>query len=175
MVRRAKYLVQTVDVAQKIVDIMPQIISKISSDMRCAGVGMNPPHFRILALLARGSHNLSELADYQGVSLATMSKTIATLAERGWVTRLPDASDKRVVRIELSDLGRQLLVDMHTLLRQKVSEILAVLSQPDLSILSDGLEVLQKALSDAPENEMVHAFHEGIHDGREETGLAPEL
>jgi DNA-binding MarR family transcriptional regulator len=90
------------EVAQQIVEIMPHLFSKISADMRCAGVGMDPPHFRILAILADEPHNLSELAEHQGVSLATMSKTIATLTERNWVERDSKTSDRRIVQVELS-------------------------------------------------------------------------
>jgi DNA-binding MarR family transcriptional regulator len=160
------------DAALQIVEIMPHLLSKISADMRCAGVGMNPPHFRVLALLAEEPHNLSELAEYQGVSLATMSKTVATLMERGWVQRIPKTSDRRMVRVELSPLGKQMLVDMHCLLHEKLTELLVPLSTLDVTQLSGGLRVLQKALSAAPAYETLRSFDE-TRACREETGRIP--
>jgi DNA-binding MarR family transcriptional regulator len=135
------------EVAQQIIEIMPHLLSKISADMRCAGVGMDPSHFRVLAILADEPHNLSELAEHQGVSLATMSRTIATLSERGWVEREPKTTDRRVVQVNLSPFGEQMLGDMHCLLREKVSDLLATLSQPEIIQLNAGLGVLQKALA----------------------------
>jgi DNA-binding MarR family transcriptional regulator len=160
------------DAALQIVEIMPHLLSKISADMRCAGMGMDPPHFRVLALLADEPHNLSELAEHQGVSLATMSKTIATLMERGWVQRIPKTSDRRIVQVELSVLGKQMLADMHCLLHKKLTELLIPLSSLDVIQLSCGLRVLQKALAAAPANETLQSFHE-TRVCREETGKIP--
>ena len=142
------------EVAQQIVEIMPHLHSKISADMRCAGVGMDPSHFRVLVILADEPHNLSELAEHQGVSLATMSRTIATLNERGWVVREPKTTDRRVVQVKLSPFGEQMLEDMHCLLRQKVSDLLAALSSSELVQLNAGLGVLHKALGGEPGKRM---------------------
>jgi DNA-binding MarR family transcriptional regulator len=160
------------DVAHQIVEIMPHLLSKISAEMRCAGVGMDPPHLRVLALLAHQSQNLSELAEHQGVSLATMSKTVATLTERNWVQRIHETSDRRVVRVELSSLGSKMLEEMHILLRQKVTELLITLSNEELIQLSDGLIVLQKALAGKSGKETLQSFHPKMAC-REEIGNIP--
>jgi DNA-binding MarR family transcriptional regulator len=154
------------EVAKQIVEIMPHLLSKMSADMRCAGVGMDPPHFRILAILADEPHNLSELAEHQGVSLATVSQTIATLTERGWVEREPKTTDRRIVQVKLSPLGEKMLEDMHCLLRQKVSDLLTTLLPSELVQLSDGLVALQKVLGEASGKEQVDPM-----SNREETGL----
>ena len=54
---------------------------------------------------------MSELAIYANGSLQRLSRAVARLERRGWVTRRPDPADGRYTLAELTDKGRAVLVD----------------------------------------------------------------
>lgn len=98
-------------------------------------------------MLAEGPHNLSELASSQSVSLPTMSNTVSTLFERGWVTRRRSERDRRIVLIELSESGRGVLEKIRMKAEKKMEIILSSLSNEECDQLLLGLDVLYKAFA----------------------------
>lgn len=64
----------------------------------------------VLAMLLRhGSCTHKQLAHLERVRPPSMTRTVALLAERGLVTRSPDAVDRRVTHVHLTDAGRAVL------------------------------------------------------------------
>lgn len=56
----------------------------------------------------RGTPSLGELAEELGITGATMSGLIDRLSRRGLVERIADMTDRRVVRVRLTDEGNRL-------------------------------------------------------------------
>ena len=110
---------------------------------------MSPAHFRLLAILANHSCNLSELALRQAVSLPTMSNSISVLVERGWVKRVSSPGDRRQVLLELTPVGREALDEIKDQAEARVAELLNQLSSHELESLSAGLAVLEQAFAPA--------------------------
>jgi DNA-binding MarR family transcriptional regulator len=54
---------------------------------------------------------MSELAIYANGSLSRLSRAVARLEDRKWVTRKPDPTDGRYTLAELTDHGRAVLVE----------------------------------------------------------------
>jgi DNA-binding MarR family transcriptional regulator len=72
--------------------------------------GPTPTQLAVLGTLERhGPMTLGELASHEKVQPPSMTRTTATLEERGLVTRVADAADRRQVRIAMSDAGLALL------------------------------------------------------------------
>ena len=72
--------------------------------------GPTPTQLAVLGTLERhGPMTLGELASHEKVQPPSMTRTTATLEERGLVTRVVDAVDRRQVRIAMSDAGFALL------------------------------------------------------------------
>jgi DNA-binding MarR family transcriptional regulator len=72
--------------------------------------GPTPTQLAVLGTLERhGPMTLGELASHEKVQPPSMTRTTATLEERGLVTRVVDAVDRRQVRIAMSDAGVALL------------------------------------------------------------------
>ena len=86
------------------------------------------------------------LAEQQEVSMATISNTISTLVEKGWVTRTPSNKDRRTVQVELTPEGKKTLMDIHDQLETRVSTLFASLTPGELCQLEDGLHILKKML-----------------------------
>lgn len=65
----------------------------------------------LVALRAHGPHTLSALAERDGITAPSMNRTVNALEERGDVTRVADADDRRKVRIAITDTGRDVVAD----------------------------------------------------------------
>jgi DNA-binding MarR family transcriptional regulator len=72
--------------------------------------GPTPTQLAVLGTLERhGPMTLGELASHEKVQPPSMTRTTATLEERGLVTRVADPVDRRQVRIAMSEAGIALL------------------------------------------------------------------
>ncbi|MDT3346337.1 MULTISPECIES: MarR family winged helix-turn-helix transcriptional regulator [Microbacterium] len=73
---------------------------------------MSDGQFAVLAgLKVHGPHTLGELAERERVSAPSMNRTVNCLEELGYLTRTPDESDRRKVVIDLTEPGREVVVE----------------------------------------------------------------
>jgi DNA-binding MarR family transcriptional regulator len=138
---------KTQTAVRQVLETIPLAMRTLASELRQTGHTLAPPHFRLLLLLADRPHNLSELAEEQAVSLPTMSSSITTLAQRGWVKRGRVPNDRRMVLIELTPVGRVVLADIQCTVEARVTQLLASLSPADCDRLTAGLELLTAAFA----------------------------
>ncbi len=129
--------------AHRVVEVVPLVMRRLAMEMRSTGYVPAPAHCRLLVVLAQRPHNLSELAEKQAVSLPTMSSSISTLVERGWVTRTRSPHDRRVAMVELTPAGRTVLEDMMRSVEARVGQAIASLTQEECDQLLAGLEALR--------------------------------
>ena len=74
--------------------------------------GPTPTQLAVLGTLERhGPMTLGELASHEKVQPPSMTRTTATLVERGLLTRVTAPADRRQVQIAISDAGIALLRD----------------------------------------------------------------
>jgi DNA-binding MarR family transcriptional regulator len=140
-------------VAREILRIVPLVMRTIAAEIRRTEYQVDPPHFRLMEMLAHCPCNLSELADRQIVSSATMSNTVTTLEERGWVRRTRDLHDRRVVRVDLTPEGHRVLLAAHEQIEAHLVELLASLSPEEYDTLLAGLVILRKVFQKASAHE----------------------
>jgi DNA-binding MarR family transcriptional regulator len=89
------------------------------------------------------------LARYMGLSAAAMTNRLNHLEERGLVRRLPDASDRRGVLVELTDAGWQSWQDSVGAQARKEALIASALTEPEKSELNDLLVRLTLQIEEA--------------------------
>ena len=135
---------QAAQVAQEVLEAINPIMRVVFTELRQFG---HPSHYVLLAMLARRTRTLTEMADYQGVSLPSMSSTVNTLEEYGWVTRVRDKDDRRVVRIELTADGHTPFAAMQQTALTHIAAHLSQLSPSEQTVIADGLRLLRGALS----------------------------
>ena len=101
-------LVTFLDAAHALIEGVPRLARLMRQDLRRHSAGLfTEPQFRVMAVLYReGKQCLSGLAEYQGVSLPTMSKLIQGLESRDLVGRVRDKEDRRRVLLSLTPEGR---------------------------------------------------------------------
>jgi len=70
---------------------------------------VRPVHDFTMRAIAAGADNASELGRRLSVSKQAASKTVAVLEERGYVTRGADPLDARRKRLQVTDLGFEVM------------------------------------------------------------------
>jgi DNA-binding MarR family transcriptional regulator len=138
------------DAAREILKIIPLVMRTVAAELRAAGEMPAPAHFGLLTMLGNQPRTLTELALLQGVSLPTMSNSISTLVQRGWVKRTSPARDRRVVLIEVTPLGRTTLERVGKAAEAHLAEMLAGLDPPSRRRLQAGLGVLRQVFAETP-------------------------
>ena len=139
------------EAARDILKIIPLVMRTVAAELRAAGEMPAPAHFGLLTILGNQPRTLSELALLQGVSLPTMSNSISTLVQRGWVKRSSPARDRRVVLIEVTPHGRVTLERVSRAAEMHLAELLTTLDPAARRRLQAGLGVLRRVFADAPQ------------------------
>lgn len=133
------------EVARRILDIIPAVMRFVGADMRRqTTTGFQVTHYRVLGMLSKRPRTLSELAACQAVALPTMSRTVSTLVERGWVARTEDPADRRRVQLWVTDDGRSLLETLRAETQTRLAARLAGLTGEEREQILAGLKVLEK-------------------------------
>jgi DNA-binding MarR family transcriptional regulator len=107
-----------------------------------------------LATLDRsGPCRLTELAAREGVTQPAMTQLIGRLAEQRLVVRAADPDDGRVVQVQLTTAGRELIATRRAFRAQRVSGLLAILSAAERDALIAALPAMNTLAAVRPEDE----------------------
>ena len=111
-----------------------------------AASGLSGPKLSALSVLAfAGARSLGELANAEQVSAPTMSKLVADLEADGLVTKSSDPSDRRGVRIAVTDVGRALMEAGRQRRLDQLRRRFDGLDAADMAILARAAELMQQA------------------------------
>ena len=95
---------------------------------RCQAHGLSIIGFQVLALLEMNDGiPMSRLAEELDVALPNATGIVGRMAERGIVDRRHDAIDRRVVRVGLTDAGRQLIGEMEASRRERMTRLIGAM------------------------------------------------
>jgi DNA-binding MarR family transcriptional regulator len=95
---------------------------------RCQAHGLSIIGFQVLALLEmHDAMPMSRLAEELDVALPNATGIVKRMAERGLVERTHDEEDRRVVRVGLTDGGRQLIGEMEAGRRKRMTALIGAL------------------------------------------------
>lgn len=81
---------------------------------RAVAAGLQPVHVQALEYLRRCnrySNTPQALADYLGLTKGTVSQSLQLLERKGLIARLPDDTDRRVLRLALTGAGEAMIGD----------------------------------------------------------------
>jgi DNA-binding MarR family transcriptional regulator len=86
------------------------------------GEGLTPTQYSVLTLVrVRGPLGLAELTELEGLNPTMLSRIVKVLDERGLIRRMPDPSDMRAARVEVTAAGEQ----VHERVRQQRTRVLS--------------------------------------------------
>jgi DNA-binding MarR family transcriptional regulator len=107
-----------------------------------------------LATLERsGPCRLTALAVSEGVTQPAMTQLVGRLADSGLVERLTDPADGRVVHVQLTAQGRELVASRREARATRLSGLLATLTPADQRALAAALPAM-RALAEAHQREL---------------------
>lgn len=115
-----------------------------------ADVGMNldGPRASLLSVLVfAGPQTMSRLAQIERVTPAAITKLVGALEEAGLAQRTRDADDRRIVRVEVTEQGRDLLEQGRADRVRAVAALLKGVSAEDLTVLRRAADIVAARLS----------------------------
>jgi DNA-binding MarR family transcriptional regulator len=146
--------------ASLILETTPLVMRSMRAEVaQYVGSGTTLPQFRVLSHLNRGSRCLSDLAARQHVSLATMSKIVTGLVDRGYVERTSEGNDRRYITLRLTRKGQRFFDKTNAHTHQRIVARVKSLSNEERRRIVEGLRVLESV------------FAEKGHDRRDERSL----
>ena len=77
------------------------------AEQTCQATGISLPQYRLLVSASEGSQRASELAASVGVSRPTLTSLVDGLEQAGLIKRVPVATDRRGIQLELTQAGRE--------------------------------------------------------------------
>jgi len=118
------------------------------------GEGLTPTQYSVLGLVrGRGPLGLAELAELEGLNPTMLSRVIRALDDGGLIRRLPDPSDLRAARVEVTAEGERVHERVHDERTRVLSGCLAQLPPETAGLLLQAvpaMEALAEAARSAP-------------------------
>jgi DNA-binding MarR family transcriptional regulator len=128
-------------------------LAQLSSDGGARHSADQPFFFyRMCVILVRqdGSATMGELSDALGIPFSTATRLVNRLDLGGYVERLIDPQDRRIVRIVLTDEGKRLYRTIHDFAQQRVQAALHRFTTRERKVLVALLQKTVTALADLP-------------------------
>ena len=113
-------------------------------------MAISPARASALSVLVfGGARSLTELAEEERVTPATMSKLVAALEREGLVRRYPDVNDARAIRIEATARARRILERGRARRIELLEGLLAEANQADVDAVRRAADVIGRSLESA--------------------------
>jgi DNA-binding MarR family transcriptional regulator len=133
--------------------------------------GLTRPEWRTLSGLGqRGTMTATELGEQSAMHKTKVSRAVAELERRRWLTRTPDENDRRVEHLALTKMGLAAYREMVPLAKAFERELLERLSEEEQTAIVNGIAALEACFG----QDKVGANHVGLEGFSQEhaDGLA---
>lgn len=131
---------------EKLVVVFNEILSVQETALKHSGfldLSVKEMH-TIEAIDTHGNMSSNQVAKTLNVTPGTLTVAIQNLVKKGYITRVQSEEDRRVVKLQLTDKGKE-MVDMYQQFHQEmVTETLTDLDPEEVKVLSKGLNNLHK-------------------------------
>lgn len=95
-----------------------------------------------------GGITQKELAGLVGIDGSTLVRLLDILAEKGFIERRVDATDRRANLIHLTDAGREAVIEIRQVLSRAEADMLAGVSDAELDMMVGVFDRIGKRLRD---------------------------
>ena len=110
--------------------------------------GLTRPEWRTLSGLGQyGTMTASVIGEQSAMHKTKVSRAVAELERRRWLTRTPDENDRRIEHLMLTKAGLAAYREMVPLAKAFERELLARLSAEEQAAVVSGMAALEGALS----------------------------
>ena len=112
--------------------------------LRRSGLGISRTEVGVLQALSTRPWRITDLAAREGITQPGITLLVNRLQQRGWVMRVSDPDDRRVVLVELTDDGRRAFDDLRAEYHALLHEEMATLPARDVRTLARAIEILDR-------------------------------
>lgn len=111
--------------------------------------GLTIPEWRVLATLGQfGTATATAIGRHSAMHKTKVSRAVQSLADRRWLARKVDTTDRRVEHLCLTASGRTAYGRLAPEMLDFERDLLARLRAPDRAALMRGLDALERAIFD---------------------------
>jgi len=140
-------------IADDILDSIPVFIRRMSRERAELGSKKHDPSaFVLRAVWKHGPVRMSEIGKHLGVSKPYMTMLVARLIRNGLVERVPDPHDRRVVKVMITEDGRDAVKVFMKNYRETVIENLSALDSADIASLHESMKLIKNLASKLEQN-----------------------
>jgi DNA-binding MarR family transcriptional regulator len=126
-------------------DRLTLVVGRLNRRLQTATGGLSHGLLSTLAVLTKhGPLRLSDLAQLEGVSAPSMTRTIAELESRGFVSRRPDPDDGRAVLVEAAEAGTAAIQEARATRSRVTAQLLESLDPHDSAAILAALPALER-------------------------------
>jgi MarR family 2-MHQ and catechol resistance regulon transcriptional repressor len=123
------------DLQDIVQDILKQFQCVNAAAANGPHVGLNMQELRVVEFLGNeGPHMMRELAEHISVAVNTVTSVVDNLERKDLVCRQRSEEDRRVIRVELTDLGREIHKSLVEVNLRLFSSMLSVLTEDEQEI-----------------------------------------
>jgi DNA-binding MarR family transcriptional regulator len=127
----------------RLADTVSREFSRVYKDRH----SLTRPEWRTLAGLGQhGTMTATELGEQSAMHKTKVSRAVAELERRRWLTRMPDERDRRVEHLTLTRAGLAAYSEMVPLAKAFERELLAKLGDGERAAIVSGVAALEAAL-----------------------------
>ena len=105
---------------------------------------LSPTAYRVLTLVAQGDERSSQIAGRLAMGRPTVTYAVDTLVEKGLLARTTHETDRRVIRLELTDAGKAALATADSAVAARLRPVFERLDDPQA--VFDAMADVQRAL-----------------------------
>jgi len=118
----------------------------------CAGVtGIQLAQYRVLGILMKsGPLSMSEIGRRLYISKPYMTALVDTLIREGFLERGKDATDRRIINISITPIGRKYLDAFLHQFKNDLKKLLSDLNDEDVDLLCESLDAIKRILAKIP-------------------------
>ncbi|MER7797013.1 MarR family transcriptional regulator [Microbacterium sp. NPDC096154] len=108
---------------------------------------MSDGQFAVLVVLKlHGPHTLTALAEREGVTAPSMNRTVNCLEDEGYITREPDAGDRRKVNIAITEAGETVVDETVHRRDEWLARVLSELPDADRATLRAAATIILEVI-----------------------------
>ena len=142
-------------------------LMRTAFDRRVRDLGLTRSQWLVINRLhRRPGATQSELAEMLEVEKATAGRMVDRMEKKGWVVRRPDATDRRVNRLHLTDEADLLQVQLAQIADRTVDDALALLSPRERDRFSESMRRVKRQLQTMLEPEAIEEAHRMVELAR---------
>ena len=111
-------------VAEELAELVPRVYRLLRTALDEHPGSPSLEQLRVMHRIDQGLHHVSALAAARQMRMSAITAILDVLSERGWITRRPDATDRRRTHVDLTSQGRSALRQGRRLTARRMAAVL---------------------------------------------------